>query len=162
LPAEPNLASVRIADIEGNPLIDSIKTAFADDEQPGPGQIAASSWAYGEAQEEFEQLCGRCWLDLELGEMPSLVPALMWFSPRGFRYYFPAFLAWALVQPNMLGSLDFTYMLAAPNRSGEPDSKRGFRMLTGSLTPEQKSLVGQCLKQLGVRLEGPYAYWGGE
>jgi hypothetical protein len=50
---------MRIAEIEGHPLIEKLKSAFADNEYPGDEAITGTPDSVEEAEDEFRQLRGR-------------------------------------------------------------------------------------------------------
>jgi hypothetical protein len=78
---------MRIADIGGDSLVDRIKSAFANTEYPGDDAIPSRPDSVGEAPDQFRQLRGREWADLEVEEIAGLSPVLLWLSPEGLSYY---------------------------------------------------------------------------
>lgn len=154
---------MRIAEIEGHPMIDKLKAAFAGTSYPGDEVIPGRPDSVDEAPEEFRQLRSRQWADLEIEAIPSLSPVLMWLSPEGLSYYLPAFLAAAIFSPASAGSLDIIGFLAPPASRGRDwrglAGRGHFRRLIEALTPDQKRVVGECLQHLRVNMDGVYSFW---
>jgi|HubBroStandDraft_2_1064218.scaffolds.fasta_scaffold911655_1 hypothetical protein len=140
---------MKIADVEGHTVVERIKCAFADTEHPGDEAIPGRPDYLDEAEEEFRQLRGRRWEDLDLVELPALSSVLMWLSSDGLRYYLPAFLAAAVVCPASVGSRDIIGFLAPPAAKGRSQmdiAKRvAFRRFVDELTPEQKRVVRETM-----------------
>lgn len=113
--------------------------------------------------EEFRQLRGRRWEDLELEEVPGLSGVLMWLSPDGLRYYLPAFLSAAVGSPETVGSRDIIGFLARPRIKDRSESgvaeRTLFRRFVSELTPEQKSVVGEAMQHLRIDMSGVFSYW---
>ena len=154
---------MRISEIEGNSLIEKMRSAFADTEYPGDEAIPGRPDSVYEAEEEFRELRGRQWADLEVEKVPALSPVLMWLSPEALAYYLPAFLAAAVFSPSSVGAFDIIGFLAPPGARGRDSGgvaeRVHFRRLIKALTLHQERVVSECLQHLQINMDGVYSYW---
>jgi hypothetical protein len=142
---------VKIREIESEPIVGRLLTAFADTEPPGTK--AFPSYPDFEAMAEVQVLRKRIWDDLEIEELLDHATALNWLSAEALRYYAPAYFAVAIAFPEVAGDVAFALLqnFVPPGRRATRGDR--FREMAEGLTTTQKAVIRDCLSGLGLYLD---------
>lgn len=113
--------------------------------------VRAKSVASLELQRTFS---GRSWQEFREDELRSNIDALVFFTPKGWAYYLPAFLTVAVqVADSRQGDVaDFliVYLLGEADRGG---GRERLERRLGLLTPEQRQLLSAVVWHVGRTLQ---------
>jgi hypothetical protein len=126
---------------EGNEfLVHKAYQAFADVEYPGEDHIVIMPGDHT-SEEIFEDFQGKHWKEVSTSVLNRYRLYLYHFAPRGFYFYFPAFLVAVLTNGDASDISEYlAYKLMPPDSNDEIDyewSTQYFNSLLGEFTPAQ-------------------------
>lgn len=122
-----------------------MREGFEDTLYPGDDNIGLYDTGLHDIKDDF---AGVRWQDVTFPLLWKHRDEWSFFTPDGFRYYFPAFLLALLQFANELDSFAETFIPNLIPPASKDSRHEGLFRTLDTLNAEQKKLVGICLKMI--------------
>lgn len=124
--------------------VNRIQQAFLAVPYPGDDNLVDHP-AYPDVAEVRDEFRGQTWLDADVELLRRNVEALSFFTPEAFRYYLPAFLRAALLEPRRADIIpQFVCLSLTPPKDDGPQLRR-FRKQMHLFSSDQKDAIRSFL-----------------